>query len=271
MKDFPKTIQIETTTICPSDCVMCPHRFVTRKKFMDMGLIEKIIDECIGKPVTIIPHQMGDPFADNRMMDILRKCKDAKLTTALSTTAFLLTEEKIRELMDIGIAQINISVDSFKKDIYESIRRNLDFDRVMANIVSILKHKNPATKVLLSAVDLGFNKGVKEDMKCFAKGKSIDGVQFESYVQYPDVKDKRLPRPKHKDRKYCYRLLTDMVIMSDGRVSKCCIDYNGTDILGDVNLQSMEDIWNGEKRKNLINDIEQNGRKAFPCDTCNLG
>ena len=271
MKDFPKTIQMETTTVCPSDCVMCPHRLVNRKKIMYMGLVEKIIGECRGRPVTIIPHQMGDPFADSRMMDVLRQCKEANLTVALSTTASLLTEEKICELMGVGIDQINISIDSLRKDVYESIRRNLDFDRVMMNIMSLLKHKNPKTKILLSGVNLGFNKGAGEDLKRFSEGKPVDGVQFESYVQYPDLKDKRLPRPKKRDRRYCYRLQSDMVIMSNGMVSKCCIDYNGADILGDVNLQSIEEIWNGGKRNDLLRQIEQNGRKIFPCDTCNLG
>jgi len=250
---------------------MCPHRLVVRKKFMDMRLVEKIINECHNRPVTIIPHQMGDPFADSRMIDILKKCKEANLRIALSTTAFLLTEDKIRELMKIEVDQINISIDSLQKNVYEKIRQNLDFNKIMANIMDILKYKIGKTKVLLSAVNLGFNKGVDKDLKRFCKGKPIDGVQFESYIQFPDVNDKRLPQPRKRNRQYCYRLGSDMVIMSDARVSKCCIDYNGIDVLGDVNRQTIEDIWNGEKRRDLLNYIKQHGRKLYPCGTCNLG
>ena len=37
-----------------------------------------------------------------------------------------------------------------------------------------------------------------------------------------------------------------MHILSDGRVTLCCMDYRHGEILGDAREASLEEIWNGE-------------------------
>lgn len=264
---FPKCIQIETTTVCPAGCIMCPHKFVSRPKFMVLSLIEKIIDECAGKDVTIIPHQMGDALADHRIMDILRKCKAAKLKILISTSGILLDKNKSREMIDIGVDTINVSLDSLSKRTYEKIRR-LPFDKVMKNVKDLLAVRKPATKVWISAVDMFFNKKSREAFLNHWKG-LVDHVQIAPYVQYPKVKHWRLPRKKAKDSNRCERMENDIVILSDGKVSKCCIDFDGSTIFGDVNAEKISEIWNGRKRKDFIDRMRAEGRKKlYPCNIC---
>jgi len=140
---FPENIQIETTTLCSNGCIMCPYKFVSRPKFMPMRLIDKIIDECSGKNVTIIPHQMGDPLSNDRIINILKKCKDKKLEILMSASGLLLEKEKASESVNIGVDIINISLDSLNKEIYEKIR-NISFNKIMKNIrdlLSLKKHR----------------------------------------------------------------------------------------------------------------------------------
>jgi len=40
-----------------------------------------------------------------------------------------------------------------------------------------------------------------------------------------------------------------MVILIDGRVPLCCLDYDGVYTLGNVYDESIYDIWHGEKYK----------------------
>ena len=43
----------------------------------------------------------------------------------------------------------------------------------------------------------------------------------------------------------CFYPWTAMSVLCDGRVVTCCMDYNGQQVLGDLNSQTVMDIWNG--------------------------
>ncbi|NQU95530.1 MAG: radical SAM protein [Candidatus Omnitrophica bacterium] len=264
---FPKIIQIETTTLCPSKCIMCPHKFVARQKFMPMPLIEKILDECAGKDVTIMPHQMGDPIADNRIMDILKKCKDRGLKILMSTAGILLDKEKSKALVDIGVDTINISLDSLNKKTYERIRK-VSFDTVMKNVEDLLSVKRAPTEVWISAVDMFFDKKTRLEFIDYWKD-TADRVQISPYVQYPRVRGFTLPRKKMKNLNWCQRLENDMIILTNGEAAKCCIDFEGTTSFGNANTTSLAEIWAGSLRRDYIEKMKAEKRKSlYPCKIC---
>lgn len=266
---FPKKIQIETTILCPSRCIMCPQQNVSRPKFMSMALIDKLLQECAGESVTIIPHQMGDPLADHRIIEILKKCKDMNLSVKMSTSGFLLDQHKATELINIGVDVINISLDSINKQVYESIR-NISFDKVMENVHYLLSLKRPRSQVWISAVDMFFNRKSRREYVAYWS-RLADKVQINRYVQYPNINSQSLPRTKMKNLRHCNRLKTDMIVLSDGKSSKCCIDIEGTTSFGDANNQSIREIWNGTARKDFIEKMRVNKRKKlYPCSICGL-
>lgn len=267
---FPKTIQLETTTICPAHCIMCPHKQMSpRPNLMDMRIIEKVIDECAGKDVTIIPHQMGDPLADNRMMDILKKCKDAGLKILMSTSGILLDSVKAKQMVDMGVDVINISFDSLDKRTYEKIR-GLSFDEVMKNVMGLMAIKRPPTSVWVSAVDIFFTERTREHFLDYWS-KVADHVQITPFARYPKVNDRRLPKGKRNDSRECQRLENDLIILSNGEVAKCCIDFEGMDSFGNVGYEPISEIWNGEKRKAFLDRINLAGRRKLrPCNICVL-
>ena len=43
----------------------------------------------------------------------------------------------------------------------------------------------------------------------------------------------------------CYFPWTSMSVLWDGRVVTCCMDSNGVQVLGDLNSQSIQEVWNG--------------------------
>ena len=246
---------------------MCPHRFVSRSKFMPIGLIEKIIDECAGKDLTIMPHQMGDALADNRIIEILKKCKAGNLRILMSTSGLLLDKKKAKEMMDVGVDIINISLDSLNKKLYEKIRK-IPFDKVMKNVEDLLSLKRPPTEVWVSAVDIFFNKKTRKEFIDYWKDRA-DHVQVAPYVQYPRIRNWRLPRKKMKNINSCQRLESDMIILSTGEAAKCCIDFEGATSFGNVNNQTIAEIWNGSARRAFIENLKKNGRKKlYPCKIC---
>ena len=43
--------------------------------------------------------------------------------------------------------------------------------------------------------------------------------------------------------------------MSNGKVALCCIDSDGKELLGDFNSQSLREIWENEKFKEIRKNI----------------
>jgi hypothetical protein len=42
----------------------------------------------------------------------------------------------------------------------------------------------------------------------------------------------------------CYRLWLTFTVLWDGRVSLCCADFDGRNVLGDLRTSTIQEIWN---------------------------
>jgi radical SAM protein with 4Fe4S-binding SPASM domain len=75
---------------------------------------------------------------------------------------------------------------------------------------------------------------------------------------------------QRKPLKSCVRIdRKDCIIHSNGVVSVCDADYNTTMGVGNINEQSLYEIWNGSERKHIL-DLNAQGRmKEIPlCEKC---
>mgnify|MGYP003324804349 CR=1 FL=1 len=71
--------------------------------------------------------------------------------------------------------------------------------------------------------------------------------------------------------KVCPQIFKSMQINSDGRVIPCCIDWKGINIIGDVNKDSVSEIWHGDKLKQLRTKHLLGKRHDFsPCKGCTM-
>ena len=63
--------------------------------------------------------------------------------------------------------------------------------------------------------------------------------------------------PSYSD---CHHPFTSLQILSDGDVRPCCWGFGA---VGDLNLNSLEEIWNNEMMNQLRNDIKENNKFTF--------
>jgi radical SAM protein with 4Fe4S-binding SPASM domain len=83
-------------------------------------------------------------------------------------------------------------------------------------------------------------------------------VKVKSYITWDGTNDAinvlRLEKPSARPLPVCDKPWTSVTILWDGRVVPCCFDYDGILTLGNVNEQSLAEIWNGPKLKALRTD-----------------
>ena len=64
----------------------------------------------------------------------------------------------------------------------------------------------------------------------------------------------------------CVQIFKGLQIQADGEVVPCCVDWNRVNLLGNIKKDSLLDIWNGKKLRDLqIKHLQ--GKKAM-LDTC---
>lgn len=244
-----KSISIEGHNICNLDCKMCPYSKMTRKKeLMSIELYKKIIDDAKEFGIELVNLSLyNEPLLDKYLFERIKYAKEKGLKVGFYCNATLLTDEKSEKLLDLGIDYINFSFDGATKESYEKIRKNANFEETQANILNFIfnkirrETKTPIISVMLTAQEENCSE-LKEFEK-FWKSK----INFVGISQFDNRKE--TDRSKLQKRLiYPCRLLCSggIVIMSNGKVPLCCKDYDGSVILGDLNTQTIEDIWNSK-------------------------
>jgi len=66
----------------------------------------------------------------------------------------------------------------------------------------------------------------------------------------------------------CFRMWSGCVITWDGKVAPCCFDKDADHCLGDLNEQTFEEIWRGEKYSQFRQTILKNRKSVDICRNC---
>ena len=154
---FPSYFEIETVNACNAACPMCTIADWNRKDGnMKPELFEKIaqeLEENANRVKRVHLYRDGEPLLDKRLPDRIRRLKRAGIReVGISTNAELLTEERACAILDAGLDEIILSVDSMKKPVYEAIRVGLNFETVVKNCEDFLKLRDKMGSMCRSRV-----------------------------------------------------------------------------------------------------------------------
>ncbi|NBO98984.1 MAG: twitch domain-containing radical SAM protein [Proteobacteria bacterium] len=165
---YPLRLDLELDNICNLECIMCNgnHSSSIRKNREKLPKYVTPYDDNFYKELfEILPHVKrvdfygGEPFLIPgyfKILDFVNKNK-LKINFYLQTNGTIFNAKIERYLKEIDI-DIGISIDAGTKDLYEKIRKNAKFDKVIENINNInniLKLKNKT--MTISSVVMGNN------------------------------------------------------------------------------------------------------------------
>ena len=87
----------------------------------------------------------GEPLLNSHFTDMVRILKENDCTVSFTTNATVLTPERSRELIELGLDIIDISLDGGSPEVFETIRRGAKFDEVINNICQLSSEASPQT------------------------------------------------------------------------------------------------------------------------------
>jgi hypothetical protein len=267
MESFPKYIQIETSIVCNSNCVFCPHKEMERgPDYMEDWVWKKIIDDSRGKGIIYRPFMINEPFVDLRIPEILKYIrKDPTARVEFNSNGNFHPKFDFAAAIEAGIDWMRFSIDGHTEKTFKKSGRGGNFKKIVSNVHAFIEERNRQKSechIEVRMIDMDITRPEHEDF-------------VEYWSRYADeatiTKLYNWPWSGQKDcfKAPCPKIRSEMFFMTDGRAVLCCWDAFARGVVGDVTRQTVEEIWLGnpnQKFRELLNKGERD--KIHLCSRC---
>lgn len=254
--EFPQVILIDNCNCCNLRCLMCDHKNMLkyrRPQIMDFGLYKKIIDEIARENPEIRVWEIffGEPFLCPDMAKRIKYAKDKGLKdVVLNTNGVLMTEDKAKSIIKVGLDAIYVGIDAARKDTYDKIRIGGDFKKAGENVLKykelLEQYGQPNQKLFVQFVVSDINEKEAEDFKNYWQSLGVN-VKIRPKISWAGlVEASNLQENKNVGRKPCYWLMRTINICADGEIALCSVDLHCQVKCGNVKNQSIRELWVGK-------------------------
>jgi MoaA/NifB/PqqE/SkfB family radical SAM enzyme len=271
MKFNPRRIKVlvELTSKCNLRCGMCPLPVLRRPyEDMDFSLVEKAEREIHGLGMKLKwLHEMGEPLLYSRIDDAIRLFPEA----SISTNGLVLTEEVGAKLLGSPLKRLRISVDSVNPKVYPQLRTGGDFDKLVDMTRKFLEQaKGHPLRIEIQKMRsrMTVDETVDDFRKLFDLRKYRNARVIERTCEAFDVNEET---DLHGKFYGCVQgaFFNWIVIFADGRVTHCCYDAHGDQIIGDLKTQSLMEIIQGSKLVQMQELFDKRDFSELPrCAEC---
>jgi uncharacterized Fe-S cluster-containing radical SAM superfamily protein len=289
--ESPLVLFIDPSDCCCLRCAYCPTsssdlmRQVKRPlKQMNFSLYKKIIDdlqEFETKVKVIRLYGLGEPLLNRNFCDMVKYAKESgKVETVDTTTNGLILNHKLNyQLADSGIDRINISVNGLSDEQYlKFTNTKVDFKKYVKNIEHLYKNKKDTyifikingdtiseedeQKFLEIFEPIADSVAIEKSMNCW------QGFEPKGFIRQESNKG-IYGQAINKAVNICPYVFYSYIINSNGECSLCFLDWSLKMNIGDVNSESVKQIWNGYKLRDIRKMMLYKERKIHPiCSNC---
>ncbi len=280
MPEVPFLDQVELTNRCPFRCGFCPRGVPGKMErsigFMDLALFERLLDQLHPRQALYRPlelHHLGESLLHPRIDRFVAAAAARGLPTEMSLNPALLTPELGQSLLAAGLRRIVVSLDGMDNETSIAIRGPAArYDRSERHLDALLEAvaamPNPPM-VVIQMIDLHRN---KHQRGAFLERWGKTGLPaVHAVIKDLDGPDPDLGKPTGRPLIYlCSYPWRSVVVLWDGRVVPCCRDDDAKLVLGDLNTETLAQIWRGPKalelrRQHRTGDIPV-GHLCHGCD-----
>ena len=284
----PRRISIELTNRCNLNCPFClvglqndqesvAHHDLGRQwGKMDLGLAEKIISDSadFGIQEVMLTFQ-GEPLLHPQFVNFVELVKDHNMKAVLFTNGLLLSAEKSTSIIRAGLHSIRFSVDGASQDVYQLNRVGGKFEKVyrnMAEFIQIKNEENSPIYVMWQFIAMRNNEHEIEKAREMAEA---IGIPFFVKTFAESIPDLAPVTPEYQRKplvKPCLDIYRNIFCFWDGSVVPCCFDLRGKELMGNLNENTLEEIWNGPRYvefRRLLSGVSDNPEKEPElCKSC---
>ena len=263
-------VEIETTNQCNTRCLHCPHESVTRPMGkMAWDTFRTVTDKIFAcyANVSIEFAGMGEPLLNPLVYQFIGYVSE-RAKTSLTTNASALTPQNIERLIKVGLDRCTISFNGTDKESYELMMGGLNFERAAAHLRSATEMSRGTRMEVAANVSVTKQTQSKlVEIKDYLNHVGIETIFFSKchnrggHFNNPFVCDTLMPSPSDKPR--CDIFTNTLFVAWNGDVLSCCHDLAGTNELGNLISNQLEEILR------LRQGIAEKGVSFEICRECN--
>lgn len=281
----PTHLDIELASVCNFRCPMCPQAetFVDWKKgFMPTDLALRLLDEA--KEIGVLSIKLnwrGEATLHPDFPAIVQYASGLDFVDMMINTNGAYTNSKVRQAMSLFDTVI-FSIDTLDPVRAERLRPGKPLSVVLDNLEYVIskKHVNksqPGERLNIQSkiirVNFTLQKENWDEQEAIKEYAEKHGVEIYIKPVFPRNTPKAgqyFPEEKFNviGRKNCGFPFQRLVIAHDGRVAPCCVPWNDTLFVGDVNKQSLLEIWNGAELAAIRDAALKAEYKHLTCVGC---
>jgi len=253
---------IEPTNTCNLRCTFC---FVTEGMtreggFMKFDLFKKIIDDSPDLE-HLCMHNWGEPLLHKDIFRMIEYAKNKGVNyVVMNTNGTLLTNKMIDQIVDSKLDIIRFSIDG-SAETFKRVR-GVELQNIEQNINKLKKVKEKRRPKLKMGVVFTVEEDTEGDAEDYITHweKIVDHVRLQPKL-ITSPRTEVCPEPFGKD-------YGKLVVLWDGRVIPCCVDYNANLTIGSVQNDTIQNLWKNEKM-DLLRKQHLNGQFPDTCANCN--
>ena len=261
----PVEVEIELTNRCNARCTACPRDDMPLAGLLDVATLDLILDAYAdarpGYTLNQPPSSMvqprisvaggGEPLLHPEAVALLARVVARGFPVHLITNGSLLTDERIAELLDVGLSSVCISFWGVKKDEYERAMR-LPYERTLERVETFAQAASAAhLPVRVLWVRSPEIVSRRDEIAAFWSERGIavemgDNVMWNrgGLLQIARRPQEGLELPDPRRRIWCADLFFSDTYDWRGRCLLCCCNYFCSDSyeLGDIRTHTPRDI-----------------------------
>lgn len=259
-----KRIYIEITNVCNLNCSFCSRTSKSNRE-MTPEEFKEVLSKINNYTDYIYLHVKGEPLTHHNLDKILDITKEYNKKVCITTNGVFLKDKlPILKKYD-NIYQINISLHSennkknYLEDIISSVNELSSYISYRFWTLDNNKMDNK-TKEYIKVLKEVYN---KEEIYDGIKLKDKVYLSLDNKFIWPSINN-----DYYNERGTCLGAKTQLAILSDGTVSICCLDSEGVSNLGNIYLNTMEDILGSDKYQNILKGFNDHKVYLDICKHC---
>ena len=251
-------VNIEISSVCNKGCSICGRRKLDREYtektlqygFMDLDLMKKIAEQLPKSKMLLQLHFNGESLMYPNLKEALHIFKDH--IRCVNTNGLLLLEK----FDDIINNLDSITISTFEGD--ETWKEQYE---ILKEFINKKGNRKPWVVIRCTGNIPVEQRKLYKELDCIIVDRILhDPMGSFNYTHPPTISEHGI----------CLEVMSKLVIDRFGIVRTCArFDYNDENIIGNLNEETLLEIWNGKKRQHLLKMHIDNKREHIPfCNKC---
>ncbi len=270
----PSYLEIEVTGRCDLDCIFCYRKSMSEEHGdMDPELFEKIVREMeeFDLPYTVCFGGSGEPLMHREFFRFAEIAAGSPLIerVILETAGLYITDELIQFLRKEENKKFNIIVNcnGFDSPTWKELHGADKYTRISETIDSLLELNAGEARIHLQVMKINETEPWLDRYYDYWEERKAPLILQKQNTCINRIEDRRYSDLSPLERTPCWHLQRDLLVLSDGRVSYCKQDIDGSQSRGSLKDSTIVELFDAGK-ENFLRDYRKDYAAQPDCRNC---